>query len=107
VFLEHTSRRLHIAGVTAHPTRDWATQQARNLATDLGARLGALRFLLHDRDAKYSPAFDAAFHTEEIHILQTAPQAPPMNAHCERIKPSATRSATTFWFSTKLTPADS
>jgi transposase len=85
VFLEHASRRLHIAGVTAHPTRDWATQQARNLAADLGTRLGSMRFLLRDRDAKYSPAFDAVFQAEEIHILQTAPQAPRMNAHCERI----------------------
>jgi hypothetical protein len=85
VFLEHASRRLHLAGVTAHPTRDWATQQARNLATDLGARLGATRFLSRDRDAKYSPAFDAVLHAEEIHILPTAPQAPPMNAQCERI----------------------
>jgi transposase InsO family protein len=85
VFLEHASRRLRIAGVTAHPTRDWATQQARNLAADLGARLSSLRFLLRDRDTKYSPAFDAVFHAEEIRILQTAPQAPRMNAHCERI----------------------
>jgi hypothetical protein len=85
VFLEHATRRLHIAGVTAHPTRDWATQQARNLATDLGAQLGSMRFLLRDRDGKYSPAFDAVFQSEEIHILQTAPQTPRMNAHCERI----------------------
>ena len=71
--------------MTAHPTRDWATQQARNLAADLGTRQGSMRFLLRDRDAKYSPAFDAVFQAEEIHILQTAPQTPRMNAHCERI----------------------
>ena len=85
VFLEHATRRLHIAGVTAHPTRDWITQQARNLAADLGLQLGSLRFLIRDRDGKYSPAFDAVFQPEEIRILQTAPRAPRMNAHCERI----------------------
>jgi hypothetical protein len=46
---------MHLAGVTAHPTRDRATQQARNLAADLGMRLEAIRFLLRDRDGKYSP----------------------------------------------------
>jgi putative transposase len=85
VFLEHATRRLHIAGVTAHPSRDWTAQQARNLTTDLGTWLGSIRFLLRDRDGKYSPAFDAVFHSEEIDILQTAPQTPKMNAHCERI----------------------
>jgi transposase len=85
VFLEHATRRLHIAGVTAHPTRDWTTQRARNLATALGPRVGSMRFLLRDRDGKYSPAFDAVFHSEEIDILQTAPRAPRMNAHCERV----------------------
>jgi hypothetical protein len=84
VFLEHATRRLHIAGVTAHPTRDWTTQQARNLAARLGARMDSLRFLLRDRDGKYSPTFDAVFGAEEINILQTAPRTPRMNAHCER-----------------------
>jgi putative transposase len=82
-FLEHATRRPHIAG--AHPTRDWTTQQARNLATDLGTRLGSMRFLLRDRDGKYSPAFDAVFQSEELDILQTAPRTPRMNAHCERV----------------------
>jgi hypothetical protein len=85
VFLEHATRRLHIAGVTAHPTRDPTTQQTRNLATELGTRLDSQRFLLRDRDDKYSPAFDAVFQSEEIDILKTAPQAPRINAHCEPI----------------------
>jgi transposase InsO family protein len=84
-FLEHATRRLHITGVTAHPSRSWAAQQARNLAADLDTRLDSLRFLLRDRDDKYSPAFDAIFQAEEMDILKTAPRAPRMNAHCERI----------------------
>jgi hypothetical protein len=84
-FLEHGTRRLHITGVTAHPTRDWTVQQARNLAADLGTRLDSMRFLLRDRDNKYSPTFDAIFQAEEMNILKTAPRAPRMNAHCERI----------------------
>jgi putative transposase len=85
VFLEHGTRRLHIAGVTAHPTQDWATQQARNLTTDTSTRLSSLRFLLRDRDTKYSTAFDAVFRAEDMDILTSAPQAPRMNAHCERV----------------------
>jgi transposase len=88
VFLEHATRRLHIAGVTAHPTRDWTTQQARNLATALGTRLDSRRFLLRARNNKYSPAFDAVFQADSINILQTAPRAPRMNAHCERVIPT-------------------
>jgi putative transposase len=85
VFLEHGTRRLHITGVTQHPTQAWTTQQARNLTTDASARLSALRFLLRDRDTKYSTAFDAAFRAEDMDVLTSAPQAPRMNAHCERV----------------------
>ncbi|MET9225823.1 integrase core domain-containing protein [Lentzea sp. NPDC003310] len=84
-FLEHGTRRLHIFGVTAHPTRAWTVQQARNLASELGARLESLRFLLRDRDGKYGDAFDTVFEAEELRVIATAPRAPRMNAHCERI----------------------
>jgi putative transposase len=92
-FLEHGTRRLHITGVTARPTREWVVQQARNLAADLGVRMKSLRFLLRDRDGKYGEAFDAVFQAEELDVIKSAPQAPRMNAHCERIIGSIRREA--------------
>ncbi|WP_231648042.1 integrase core domain-containing protein [Saccharothrix sp. NRRL B-16348] len=85
VFLEHGTRRLHVTGVTTHPTWEWTTQQARNLAADLGHRTQSLRFLLRDRDGKYGRAFDSVFLADDLRIIKSAPQAPRMNAHCERV----------------------
>ena len=84
-FLEHGTRRLHITGVTAHPTAEWAAQQARNLATDLRTRMESLRFVLRDRDTKYTKPFDDVFQAEDMNVLLSAPRAPRMNAHCERV----------------------
>jgi hypothetical protein len=57
-FIELSTRRVHLAGVTAHPDSAWVTQQARNLAPSLGERKEPVRFLIHDRDSKYSGPFD-------------------------------------------------
>ncbi|WP_236650231.1 integrase core domain-containing protein [Kutzneria albida] len=84
-FLEHHTRKLPIAGVTAHPTAQWATQQARNLASDLGSRVESLRFVLRDRDSKYTASFDAVFEAKEMKVLLSTPQSPRMNVHCERV----------------------
>ncbi|WP_338013455.1 hypothetical protein [Saccharothrix sp. ALI-22-I] len=83
-FLEHHTRRLHITGVTVHPTQAWTAQQARNLAADLGHRMKSLRFLLRDRDGKCGQTFDTVFRADDIRVIKGAPQAPRMNAHCER-----------------------
>ena len=85
VFIEHGTRRLHVAGVTACPTGAWAAQQARNLAMDLGDRLGTLRFLIHDRDPLFTTAFDEVFKAEGLRIITTLPRTPRMNTVCERV----------------------
>ena len=85
VFIEHGTRRVHLAGVTAHATGAWAVQQARNLAMDLDDRLGALRFLVHDRDPLFTTAFGEVFKSEGLRIVTTLPRTPRMNAICERV----------------------
>jgi putative transposase len=81
-FIELESRRVHLAGCTRNPTGAWVTQQARNLSfTGLFERT---RFLIHDRDSKFSAAFDEVFHSEGIKVIQTPIRAPQANAYAER-----------------------
>jgi hypothetical protein len=82
--LEVGTRTVQILGVTARPTAAWTTQLAHNLLTDLGQRAAGFRYLLRDRDSKYTQAFDAVFTADGIEILKGAPQAARMNAHAER-----------------------
>ncbi|WP_246144625.1 integrase core domain-containing protein [Actinacidiphila oryziradicis] len=82
--MEVGTRTVHILGITAHPTAAWATQLARNLLTDLGQRAADFRYLLRDRDSKYTQALDAVFTADAIEILKSAPQTPRMNTHAER-----------------------
>src|SRR5258708_29238452 len=62
VFIEHGTRRLHLSGITAHPTGDWTVQQARNLALTLDERLGATKFLIPDPGTSLPASVDALFH---------------------------------------------
>jgi putative transposase len=75
-FIELDTRRVHLAGVTAHPNGAWVTQQARNLLVALGERGRRLRFLLPDHDAKFSRSFDDVFCAEGVEVLLTPVQAP-------------------------------
>jgi putative transposase len=82
-FISLATRRIEYVACTANPNGDWVAQQARNLVMHLGEQQ-PFRFLVHDRDSKFSHAFDEVFRTEGIRVIRTPVQAPNANAHAER-----------------------
>jgi putative transposase len=69
--IEHATRRVRVLGATAHPTAAWTTQRARNLVMDLTDAGATVKYLVRDRDSRYTAAFDAVFHSEGIAIVKT------------------------------------
>jgi transposase InsO family protein len=82
--IELDRRRVHLVGITANPTGHWVTQAARNLLMDLDEHGRRVRYLIRDRDTKFSSAFDAVFNASGVKVLKTPPRAPKANSYAER-----------------------
>ena len=84
VFIDLATRQVYLAGITANPTGEWATQQARNIIETFIDRAEPIRFLIHDRDSKFTAGFDEVFRSEGIRSIRTPVRAPRANAFIER-----------------------
>src|SRR5882762_2233849 len=83
-FIELGSRRVHVAGCTPNPSAAWVTQQARQLSWTLAERAEPMRFLIRDRDQKFTAHFDDTFRSDGIEVVRTPFRAPHANGVAER-----------------------
>ena len=92
--MELQTRAVHILGVTTHPTGAWTVQQARNLFMDLGERAALFRFLIRDRDSKFTTGFDEVFAGNGTRVIKApvrSPRAKPRVAYCTSWERSVAR----------------
>jgi len=85
VFIHRDSRLVRIAGITSNPVAGWVTQQARNLSMELADQANAIKFLIRDRDTKFTASFDAVIVADGTRVITTPVRAPQANAICERV----------------------
>jgi putative transposase len=84
LFIEVDRRRVHLGGTAAYPSGQWVTQQVRNLLMSLQEGAGRWRFLIRDRDSKFTAAFDAVLTAEDIKVVKIPPRAPRAYAYAGR-----------------------
>jgi putative transposase len=83
-FIDIASRSVRIAGITPHPDNRWMTQIARNVTNVDDGFLSGTRYLILDRDGKYTDEFRNALNREGIHVIRLPPRSPNLNAFAER-----------------------
>jgi putative transposase len=84
IFIHLESRKVEIAGITTHPTEQWMTQMARNVTMEGRGVLGNSRYLLHDRDTKYTASFLTIIESVHVKTLRLPARSPNLNAYSER-----------------------